>query len=74
MGIDQFSTLFLDKNDLWFTTLVQQDQVENHNHIWGHFTETGWDKMRQPFRYYLFFFFQLTVSGISFFLDFMGVI
>lgn len=76
MGIDQFSTLLLDKNDLWFTTLAQQDQAENQNHVWGHFTETGQDKMRQPFPYYLFifYFFHLTVLGISFYLDFMGVI
>lgn len=51
-----------------------QDQAENNSHIWSHFTETGQDKMRQPFQYYLVIFsFELTVSGISFFLDFMGV-
>lgn len=40
MKSDQFGTLLLDKNDLWFTMLAQ-DQAENHSRTWSHFTETG---------------------------------
>lgn len=58
--------------------LAQQDQAENSSHNWSHVSEKGKDKMEQLFQYYLgffflFFSFQLTVSGISPFSDFMGV-